>query len=719
MSFDRVQLLVSRFRERIAVARTVDEHAASLPSALARELLESMLLARHLDVAAHVLRARGVGHYTICSSGHESNVVLGRLTPPTDPAFLHYRSAALQLERARAVPAIDGVRDIARSLVAARDEPASGGRHKVFGHPALGIIPKTSTIASHLPRALGMAFALDRQDRLRPAPAATSEAARVVLASFGDASVNHSTAQGAFNAASLIAHQHLPLPVLFVCEDNGLGISVRTPPNWLAERLRAWPHMRYFASDGSALFETYETARRALNYVRQARRPALLHLGCVRLLGHAGSDVDTAYRSPREIELALERDPVLCAALESIAGGALSAEAVLALDQQAEQRVQVQTEAAMTAPKLTTRVEVMSAIARPTPAALLESSEGTAHPDAERLTLAQGINRALTEILQSDAGALIFGEDVAKKGGIYGIAKGLFERFGPLRVWNTLLDEQTILGTALGAALLGMLPIPEIQYLAYLHNAEDQLRGEAATMQFFSAGQLSNPCLLRVAGLAYQKGFGGHFHNDNSLAVLRDLPGIALAVPARADDALALYRAAHRLCRSTGQVVVMVEPIALYHRRDLGDDADFGWLASDPGGVAAFARARVYRPAASDLTLVTYGNGVAMCLRAAHRLHEAHGIDARVLDLRWLVPLPIDDVLMHARATGRLLIADECRRSGSVSEALAAAILDAQLTIRCARVTSADSFIPLGDAANLVLLSEDEIVSAALTLCAN
>ena len=718
MSLDRIQLLVRRFRERIAAAQPSPVAAPGLERVLSSELLESMLLARHLDVAAHTLRARGVGHYTICSSGHESNVVLGRLTHVSDPAFLHYRSAAVQLERARAVPAIDGVRDIARSLVAARDEPASGGRHKVFGHPELGIIPKTSTIASHLPRAVGMAFALERQERLLGSGTALPAPARLVLASFGDASVNHSTAQGAFNAASLIAQQNLPIPVLFVCEDNGLGISVRTPPGWLRVRLRDWPNVTYFAADGRALAESYEIARRAVAHVRQTRRPAVLHLSCVRLLGHAGSDVDSAYRSARELEQALEQDPVLCAALEAIETGALSADAILELDRSAEQRVQIQTEQAVNAPKLTTRAEVMSALQRPVPRALGSSSEGTGAPGGERLTLAQGINQALAEILTRDPTALLFGEDVAKKGGIYGVTKGLFERFGPRRVWNSLLDEQTILGTALGASLLGLLPIPEIQYLAYLHNAEDQLRGEAATMQFFSDGKLSNPCLVRIAGLAYQKGFGGHFHNDNSLAVLRDIPSVVVAVPARADDALALFRAAHRLCRDAGQVVVMVEPIALYHRRDLGDDADSGWLAADPGGVAAFGRARVYRPEARDLTIVSYGNGVAMSLRAAERLQNEHGLSARVLDLRWLAPLPIDDLLQHARATGRLLVADECRRSGSVSEALAAALLDAQLAVRFARVTSADSFIPLGDAANLVLLSENEIVDAALELCA-
>jgi 2-oxoisovalerate dehydrogenase E1 component len=333
----------------------------------------------------------------------------------------------------------------------------------------------------------------------------------------------------------------------------------------------------------------------------------------------------------------------------------------------------------------------------------------------ELLTLAQGINRALAEILEQNADALLFGQDVARKGGVYGVTKGLLERFGALRVFDTLLDEQTILGLALGAATLGMLPIAEIQYLAYLHNAEDQLRGEASTFRFFSNGAFENPMLVRIAGFAYQKGFGGHFHNDNALAVLRDIPGLVVCVPARADDAFALYRSALDLARRGGRVVVVIEPIALYHRRELRD-GDTGWLAADSGQAAEFCRARIYRPEAGDLTIVTYGNGVRLSLAAAERLSRQHRIEARVLDLRWLAPLPEACVLDHARATGRVLLVDECRHSGGVSEALAAMLLENAAGAACARVTSADCFIPLGDAAELVLVSVDEIVAAARSL---
>ena len=713
MSIERLTQLVAAFRQAVASSGPARSTPPSLEPTLARELLESMLLARYLDVAALELRTRGVGHYTIGSSGHEGNAVLGRLTRSSDPSLVHYRSAALQLERARQVATVDGVRDIALSLVASSEEPVSSGRHKLFGGKALGIIPQTSTIASHLPRAVGLAYALGwkRQQGLSQEPHDA-----LVLCSFGDASINHSTALGAFNAAGWVAHQSLPLPLLFVCEDNGLGVSVRSPPGWVEARLRALPHVSYFAAESSDLATSYRQAQAAVQHCRSTRRPAILHLSCVRLLGHAGSDVDSSYRSRQELEQAAARDPLLCAGLGLIESGTLSVREVLELDAHAEARVKREAARAAERPRLTSRAQVAASLSRPIPPGFAARAPAAAANGGEALTLAQGVSFALREILSSDPGTLLFGEDVAKKGGVYGATKGLFEQLGHARVFNTLLDEQTILGLALGAAALGLYPLPEIQYLAYLHNAEDQLRGEAATFSFFSNGALENPMLLRIAGLAYQKGFGGHFHNDNSLGVLRDIPGISVCVPARADDAIGLYRTAHALGRLHGHVVVSVEPIALYHRRDLEREGDGAWLASAPGAGAEYQRARLYRAATSaGLLLVTYGNGVALCLRARQKLAAA-GIAAHVLDLRWLVPLPWDDVLREALAAGRALVVDEARHSGNVNEALLAGLSERAPGVKTARVTAADCFIPLGDAAELVLVSEAEIVAAALAL---
>jgi 2-oxoisovalerate dehydrogenase E1 component len=341
-----------------------------------------------------------------------------------------------------------------------------------------------------------------------------------------------------------------------------------------------------------------------------------------------------------------------------------------------------------------------------------------------RLTLAQTINATLTDALLTHPSMLVFGEDVAVKGGVYGVTKGLRDRFGPSRVFDTLLDETSILGLALGAGLSGLLPVPEIQYLAYLHNAEDQVRGEAATMQFFSRGAFRNPMVLRLAGLAYQEGFGGHFHNDNSVAVLRDIPGLVLAVPVRPEDAAPMLRTCVASAAADGSVCVFLEPIALYHTRDLYTEGDGEWLSSyaGPGQWATshvpIGRARVY-PVGSgeDLTVITFGNGVRMSLRVAAQLAD-EGVGSRVLDLRWLSPLPVADIIRESSATGRVLVVDETRRSGGVGEGVIAALVDAGYVGAARRIASVDSFIPLGPASRHVLVAEESITQGARALLA-
>jgi 2-oxoisovalerate dehydrogenase E1 component len=221
---------------------------------------------------------------------------------------------------------------------------------------------------------------------------------------------------------------------------------------------------------------------------------------------------------------------------------------------------------------------------------------------------------------------------------------------------------------------------------------------------------------VRVAGYAYQKGFGGHFHNDNAVGALRDVPGLVIASPARPDDAVAMLRTCLAAAAEDGSVCVFLEPIALYHTRDLHDDGDGGWLAAYPAPDAhvPVGQARSYGYG-TDLTMVTFGNGLRMSLRVARRL-AARGIGARVVDLRWLAPLPSDDLLREARLTGRVLVVDETRRTGGVSEGVVTALTDAGYAGRIARVTSKDSFVPLGPAANAVLLDEPAIEKAALGL---
>jgi 2-oxoisovalerate dehydrogenase E1 component len=688
----------------------------SLTGRHAIKLFNDQIESRLLDMIARDLKKEGQSFYTIGSSGHEGNAAVAAATRSDDPAFLHYRSGAFFLSRANATPGTQGAFDVLLGLVASADEPIAGGRHKVFGSAPLCIPPQTSTIASHLPKAVGCAIALDRgarfEDRIEE---------RIVICSFGDASSNHASATTALNGAAWSSYQHIPAPILFVCEDNGLGISVRTPRGWIKSNLSTKTGIEYFHADGLDLPDAYDQACAAAAYVRNHRKPALLHLRTVRLLGHAGSDVELLYRTKYEIEKTESLDPLIHTAQLLIEGGWLSPDQVLSLYEGTKARLVALSREAVSRPKITTREVVMAPLHPPVRKTytLPQSSDeardqlwNSRIPEStpRQRHMAMQLNRALTDIFSAIPNTVLFGEDVARKGGVYHVTNDLMKKFGVGRVFNTMLDETNILGLAIGAAHAGLLPFPEIQYLAYLMNAIDQLRGEAGSMQFFSQGQFHNGMVMRMAGLAYQKGFGGHFHNDNGVAALLEIPGLVIGIPSRGDDAAMMLRTLTALALHDGRVCVNLEPIALYMTKDLHEAGDELWLTDypPPDQMLEVGTVRTYGEG-TDLTIATYANGLYMSLRVAKRL-EAEGIHVRIVDLRWLSPLPITALIEVVKQTdGKLLVVDECRASSGIANTLAAEVYEALDGAMVRRVTAPDSYIPLAAAANLVLVQEHDI----------
>ena len=692
-------------------------------------LFESQLVSRHLDLMARVLRVQQKVFYTIGSSGHEGNAMVARLTRHTDPAFLHYRSGGFMAERFRKLPGMDPVMDSALSFAASKDDPASGGRHKVWGSKPLWVLPQTSTIASHLPKALGTAIAIEQARRIGHASPIPDDS--IAICSFGDASSNHATAQTAFNTAQWTAYQKLPAPVLFVCEDNGIGISVKTPTGWVAEAFRQRAGLDYFFADGLDIARGYGQVQAAVEHCRRTRRPTFLHLKTTRIMGHAGTDFEIEWRSFEELMAVEATDPLLRSAAIALESGLLTKDALLAKYEAMRQRCFAAAEEADRRPKLDDLAEVMAPLAPYTPAKV--QAEATRADYAEmRLAvfgseaklpenqppkhLAIQINQALHDLFCKYPETLLFGEDVAQKGGVYTVTKGLHKAFKNARVFNTLLDETMILGLAQGYANLGMLPLPEIQYLAYFHNACDQIRGEACSLQFFSNGQYRNPMVMRVASLGYQRGFGGHFHNDNSITALRDIPGLVVGCPSRGDDAATMLRTMAALAKVDGRVCAYLEPIALYMAKDLYEPGDGQWLTAypSPDQAMVLGEERVYAPEATDLVIFSFGNGVPMSLRAARRIEAERGWKVRVVDLRWLQPLNAPAIARHAGECARILVVDEGRRSAGVGEGVITAVVEGGHGAKpLYRVVGQDTYTPLAGAAFLVIPADDDIVAAA------
>ena len=732
--FNRAKVVDSNFKKRVKEENFPESKIDLLNSdqyisnSELISIFESQIASRHMDLKARLLKDQGKCYYTIGSSGHEGNAVFGHVFPYTDMAFLHYRSTPFFLQRSKQVSGLSPFYDTALSFMASSEDPISGGRHKVIGSKKLNIPPQTSTIASHLPKAVGTAFSIDRAKDLE-IKERNLDKNSIVICSFGDASANHASALSAFNTASWITNLGGHVPIIFLCEDNGTGISVPTQDGWIKENFSNKTGIQYIQTDGLHLVDLVKKAKEAEKICRKQRCPIFLHMKTVRLMGHAGSDIEVGYKSLSDIEKTEFNDPLLHSARIILEKECLTSSEILSLYEKTRKQISFVFNSAVLRPYLVKSEDVMSSIEAnkykrkkiPNPSST-KSRKNIFGKEFERLKIPQHmgklLNYSLSDLLLQYQNTLIFGEDVAKKGGVYHITADLYKQFGERRVFNSPLDETSIIGFGIGFAHNGFIPIPEIQFLAYLHNAEDQLRGEAATLPFFSKGQFTNPMVLRVPGLAYQKGFGGHFHNDNSLTVFRDIPGIILAVPSNGSDAVKMLRTSVKEAYKNGRVIVFIEPIALYMTKDLHVPKDGGWLFTYPeleneipvGEFAVYGKSEI-------LTIITYGNGLYLSLQAKKEIEKKIRKKIKVIDLRWLAPINYEGLIESIEKCKNILIVDECRKTGCHGEGILAELLSvfngkSKIELHAAK----DSFIPLGVSATSTLPSKKSIIQNAIDL---
>ena len=430
--------------------------------------------------------------------------------------------------------------------MALADEPIAGGRHKVFGHPDAGGHPAD---LDHR-----VAPAACRRARRRPAPGDRARGRDAVARRRRRRVLVRRRLGQPLDADRRDQHraQHrLPRAAgadrCSSARTTACGISVPHAGRLGRARVRlparAWTTSPSTASIRSRPGRTIALGRRAR--ARERRRPVFLHLRTVRFLGHAGSDAEISYRTPtrdrgrlRPRSAARHRPALLAAGL------GVADELLERYDADGATRRRGGTGCARrSAGDVRSRgdgaARPRGAAARVAARAAARARQRTATSDtrqtALRQTLAEGDQRRrLAEILRTarSAGAGLRRGRRRQGRRLRRRPAGWPAGSAPARVFDTLLDEQSILGLALGGGLAGLLPVPEIQYLAYLHNAEDQLRGEAATLPFFSSGRLpKSDGASGSPGLAYQQGFGGHFHNDNALGVLRDIPGLVRGLP--------------------------------------------------------------------------------------------------------------------------------------------------------------------------------------------
>jgi 2-oxoisovalerate dehydrogenase E1 component len=425
------------------------------------DLFETQVMSRHLDLQSRVMQKQGQSFYTIGSSGHEGNAAYAKAFRPSDMAFLHYRSGAFVIQRSKQVPGQTPLYDMLLSFAASKDDPTSGGRHKVLGSKALSIPPQTSTIASHLPKAMGAAFSIPLAERI------TVEQKRIaaknllkiavvdkievdenkektaqmlgnmpkdsiIVCNFGDASSNHSTTQGAINSTAWAAYQSIPMPIVFVCEDNGIGISTSTPKGWVAANYQHRAGIHYLYCDGLNILDTYQKAKQAEVLARKRHKPVFLHMRTVRLLGHAGSDAEFVYRKMKDIESNEFQDPLLHSARILLENNILTVQEIIDIYQSVELTIASIAQQVIERPKLVTAKQIKASIV-PEHNDLIELTKHY-HPVSEaqraeifahekhnlpkKQHLAKLINWTLMDLMAEHQNMLMCGEDIAKKGGV-------------------------------------------------------------------------------------------------------------------------------------------------------------------------------------------------------------------------------------------------------------------------------------------------------------
>ena len=667
-------------------------------------------LSRALDDRQLTLHKQGRAYFHIAGAGHEVlGVALARsLRPAYDWFFPYYRDLALVLAL--------GVSpyEILLASVGSAEDPASGGRQMPhhFGHAGLNIVSQSSPTGSQCLPAVGCAeagrYAVGRElSEVRAHPD------ELTYVSIGEGATSEGEFWESLNTACLER-----LPVLYVVADNGYAISVPSTeqaPGPISALVSGFPNLEVRCVDGGDYHACRRAGEQATARARSGAGPVLLHAKVTRPYSHSSSDSQARYRVPADLAAERQRDPLPRLAAELAASGILSPEEAERLREEVHELVAAEAQKALGAarPSPEAVCSQLFALPRLEPPTEVEGDGPPVH-------LGEAIRATLAELMAADERIRVFGEDVADApeealaevdgmGGVFGTTHGLQRRFGRSRCFNTPLAEANIVGRAVGQAVRGLRPAPEIQFLDYIWPAMQQIRSEAATMRWRSNGAFAAPIVLRCFAGGYITG-GGIWHSQSAEAIFTHTPGLLVAFPSRARDAVGLLRAAFR----HEDPVLFLEHKHLLRQRH----------AMDPlppeGYVLPFGQAACVRQG-GDLTVVTWGAMVQRSLLAAATLAE-EGIEAEVIDLRTLAPWDQQAVADSVRRTGRCLVVHEDVLTGGFGGEIAAFVADEcfdALDAPVRRLGARDTWVPYEPGIErAVLPSTDGVTAAARALAA-
>ena len=599
-----------------------------------RERLRKFLLIRAGDLREERLLRQGIGWFQIPCLGHEALATIAEALESDDLLFLYYRDRALM--QSRGISPLEIARD-----QLATSKSSSGGRMMPLhgSYRRLGIFPPVGPTGSQCLPAVGAAWGI----RLSGAP-------NVVICTIGDAS----TRQGEFYEAVTLAVQE-SLPIVFVVEDNGFGISTPTH-RLLPFRLGIFSDRLYQHVSGRAVDLVGRESRAAISKARRGDGPTILWVEVDRLASHTHSDDQRVYRSAEEISAARERDPVELYIRELVDKGSISSAEVDDLRHETSEVVEQ-------AYRLAEKEPVPEPASARTKLFGPSERTGSAIPfelGGAGVTMVSALNVCLREALDRIPRTILFGEDIEDpKGGVFGFTKGLSSRH-PTRVINSPLAEATIIGAAVGLAATGYRPLFELQFIDYLAPGFNQLLNQAATLRWRSNGDWCCPAIFYAPYGAYLPA-GGTWHSQSNEGFWTHIPGLRVAVPSTPEDLVALcWTALHE----EDPTLLLIPKHLMRVRHQVTSPRSLG-----------FGQARVIRPG-EDVTVVAWGNCLEIAAEAADELSDRCSVE--IVDLVSLVPCDWATIDSSVAKTGRLVVVNEDARTGCFGQSIISELVNSQ-----------------------------------------